>query len=129
SSFDTVLAVYTGSTLAGLVPVASNDDTEGHLTSSLVSFNASAGTSYQIAVDGFGGSSGDISLSVSFIGPQQPPPNDGFENRAALTGATVSLQTVNIGATKQAGEPNHAANSGGSSIWYTWTAPFNGKAN
>src|SRR5262249_13619317 len=29
----------------------------------------------------------------------------------------------NANATKQAGEPNHAGNTGGASAWYNWTAP------
>jgi len=30
--------------------------------------------------------------------------------------------------TKRAGEPNHAGNSGGQSVWYTWSAPADGLA-
>ena len=62
SDFDTVLAVYTGSSLAELAVVASDDDSGGFLTSKVV-FNASAGTDYQIVVDGINGSSGNIVLS------------------------------------------------------------------
>ncbi|HUR57876.1 MAG TPA: immunoglobulin domain-containing protein, partial [Opitutaceae bacterium] len=51
SSFDTVLAVYTGTTLTGLVQVAADDDGGGGIASS-VTFTAAAGTAYQIAIDG-----------------------------------------------------------------------------
>lgn len=54
SSFDTVLAVYTGSALNKLALVASNDDVElvtGTYTS-LLTFDAVAGSTYWIAVDG-----------------------------------------------------------------------------
>jgi subtilisin family serine protease len=54
SSFDTVLAVYTGSALNNLALVASNDDIElltGTYTS-LLNFDAVAGITYWIAVDG-----------------------------------------------------------------------------
>jgi len=55
SSFDTVLAVYTGSALTGLTPIASNDDAVGFpVTQSRVQFQAVAGTSYQVVVNGFG---------------------------------------------------------------------------
>lgn len=63
SSFDTILGVYTGSTLPTLGLVANNDDYNG--STSRVSFFAVAGTIYQIAVDGFAGASGSVALSVS----------------------------------------------------------------
>jgi Ca2+-binding RTX toxin-like protein len=33
---------------------------------------------------------------------------------------------TNVAATKETGEPNHAGNAGGHSVWYTWTAPGDG---
>jgi hypothetical protein len=53
SSFDTVLGVYTGSSLGALTPVADNDDCEVDAPSSRVVFDARAGTTYRIAVDGY----------------------------------------------------------------------------
>ncbi|MCK6370506.1 MAG: hypothetical protein L6Q83_04110 [Gammaproteobacteria bacterium] len=64
SSFDTVLAVYTGSAAGGLSEVAADDD-HVDLTSQVV-FGASAGTDYGIAVDGFGESQGHVELAVTF---------------------------------------------------------------
>src|SRR5262249_3083016 len=32
----------------------------------------------------------------------------------------------NVGATKEPGEPDHASNAGGKSVWWTWTAPASG---
>jgi hypothetical protein len=64
STFDTLLAVYSGSTLGGLIPVDVDEDGGGFYTSGTL-FNASAGTSYQIAVDGYGGASGYFVLSWS----------------------------------------------------------------
>jgi len=55
SDFDTLLAVYTNDVVSDPHVVAADDDRGGFLTS-LVSFNAAAGTEYQIAVDGFFGS-------------------------------------------------------------------------
>lgn len=62
SSFDTVLAVYTGSAIASLATVAANDDGGGSGTSAL-SFTAVAGTTYMLAVDGKAGARGTASLS------------------------------------------------------------------
>jgi len=54
SAFDTVLAVYTGSAVNGLTEVVSNDDILlGDVWQSRVSFNATQGQVYRIAVDGF----------------------------------------------------------------------------
>jgi hypothetical protein len=62
SSFDTLLAVYTGNNVSNLTEVAISDDKGGFLTSKL-RFNARNNTTYRIAVDGFGGASGDVVLN------------------------------------------------------------------
>jgi len=63
SDFDTLLAVYISPTNpSNLVSVASDDD-GGGFSASRLSFNASAGTQYQIAVDGAYGATGRIVLN------------------------------------------------------------------
>ncbi len=52
--------------------------------------------------------------------------NDNFANAQVLSGPGGTATGSNTSATKQAGEPNHAGNSGGASVWYTWTAPSGG---
>jgi hypothetical protein len=54
--------------------------------------------------------------------------NDNFANAQAISGSTGTTTGSNVGATKESGEPNHAGNAGGASIWYNWTAPLNGNA-
>lgn len=61
SLYDTTLAVYTGSTLASLTQVGNNDDFNG--TRSQVTFFATAGVTYRIAVDGFAQATGNTLLS------------------------------------------------------------------
>jgi hypothetical protein len=66
STFDTVLAVYQGTGLSSLRPVATNDDidpTAGLLTSALV-FQSGAGGTYQIVVDGYDGACGEVVLTL-----------------------------------------------------------------
>jgi hypothetical protein len=65
TNYDTVLAVYTGSAVNALgTAVARNDDVDpGVVTSSTVTFNATAGTVYKIAVDGWGGETGNFALN------------------------------------------------------------------
>jgi hypothetical protein len=62
SSFDTLLGIYTGTSLTNLVGVAADDDRAGYFTSQAV-FNTMTGTNYQIAVDGRASASGDIVLN------------------------------------------------------------------
>ncbi|AOW99661.1 hypothetical protein BJP34_09500 [Moorena producens PAL-8-15-08-1] len=64
SNYDTTLAVYTGSAVDSLTPIASNDDTFG--VQSQVIFTVTAGTNYQIAVDSFFGNTGLIDLNINF---------------------------------------------------------------
>jgi uncharacterized protein (TIGR03437 family) len=66
SNYDTMLGVYTGTAVNGLTLIQRNDDvTLGVVITSSVTFNATAGTVYKIAVDGFGGARGLITLNWS----------------------------------------------------------------
>lgn len=66
TTFDTTLAVYTGSQIDDLTRVA-NDD-QGCSDQSVVQFTAFAGVTYSIQVDGYAGSTGSFTLSWSFLG-------------------------------------------------------------
>lgn len=66
SSFDTLLAVYTGS----MSLVAANDDSRPGVTHSELSFFAASGTTYFIAIDGKDGATGPYVLT----GGLAPPP-------------------------------------------------------
>src|SRR5664280_641951 len=54
---------------------------------------------------------------------QAQPANDMFANRIVITGTNVVVTGSNVGATRETGEPYHAGNTGGASIWWSWTAP------
>jgi len=62
STFDTVMAVYKGSSVSNLTTVVGNDNENTSATHSKVTFTAQAGTTYYVAVDGFIGSSGNIQI-------------------------------------------------------------------
>jgi hypothetical protein len=127
SSINTLLAVYTGSTVNNLTLVDSNDDIGGVYNNlrSRVIFNPVGGTIYRIAVDGYNGAVGNVSLNLK----QSPPPaNDPFANAQAIAGGAGTVTGDNLLATKEAGEPNHTGNAGGHSIWYRWSAPVSGSA-
>jgi hypothetical protein len=66
SGFDTLLAVYTNSSLlsSNLAVAANDDDAQGGgLQTSRLWFYAAQGTNYYIAVDGFGGEVGNLNLN------------------------------------------------------------------
>jgi len=116
STFDTVLAIYRGSTLNNLTSVAANDDTVPSVRWSSVSLRVTNGMPQFIAVDGFGGAAGGLALNIN------PAGNDRFTNCLVIANRSGSATGVNIGATTEPGEPAHGAHS----LWYCWTAPTNG---
>ena len=125
SSFDTLLGVYTGSAVNQLTTIASNDDVSKQDVTSKVTFTPVPGTTYQVAVDGYNGATGSVTLHWN---QTVPPANDLFANAQVVTGSTGTTTGSNVGATKESGEPNHAGNAGGASIWYRWAAPSTGTA-
>ena len=121
-------------------------------------FAATAGDNYVIGADGNGfyvpppppgeahipSGEGLIKLSIEAT---PPPPNDAFADAIRLGGGFHQVghnpfeeptdeeffaeQTpgYNWGATKQAGEADHAGDPGGASVWYAWTPPASGEAS
>lgn len=78
SNYDTVLGVYTGTAVNSLTTIAQNDDVDpGVVQSSTVTFGATAGTIYRIAVDGWdsgdGGDAGLITLNWTQSNCTNPP--------------------------------------------------------
>jgi len=221
SSFDPVLAVYTGSTVTNLQPVAASTNDAVNGLKAHVNFDARAGVTYRIAVAGYDTNGvGNIRLRVApgrlpdtngpvttIISPAseslfttnavtltgtakdprlddtgvrqvflqvntgQPvavagttnwfgqlllppgtntvrafaqdiagnvgpadiivvrfinPTNDNFGDAIELTGLAGVVTAVNERATREPGEPLHAGNEGGHSIWYQLRAPVNG---
>ncbi len=119
SSFSTLLAIYTGSQVNGLTLVASAAFNQVALV------RATAGTTYRIAVDGSNGGSGGFTLTWSLR--TDGPANDDFVNAQALAGTSGSVAGTTDLATVEPGEPIHAGISGHHSIWFTWTAPQDGR--
>ena len=221
STIDTALAVYTGNTLATLIPVAAVNDV-GSKKQAYLNFNAQAGQTYRIAVASVGASSigyfqlrvnpggqhdatvpqvwvnaplsgttvttnlisiagtaldpapnvtgvrsvlvrlngstpqmatgttswtASVSLQPGFnviavtavdaAGNTSPPVttqvnylvmpvNDIFANALALTGTAGDSSVSTTNATKEVGEPNHAGNEGGKSVWWTFQPSVDG---
>ena len=120
SSFDTVLAVYVGTTLPTLNAVAQADD-ECDAQSALT-IAVAAGESYLIAVDGYDGETGSIVLRWSRL---SPPPNDAFASAAVLEGTSGEREGTVAGASREPGEPSDVGRLTGS-VWFVWTPPSDG---
>ncbi|MBI5766349.1 MAG: PQQ-binding-like beta-propeller repeat protein [Verrucomicrobia bacterium] len=128
SSYDTLLAIYTAlpgapalSLSNGLTPVASNDN-DGPATTSRIDFTAQAGVTYLIAVDGKNGATGLTLLNLGSV-----PANDAFATPVALTGSSDLVLATNANCTRETGEPRILTFTGGTSLWYRWTAPRSGR--
>jgi len=118
SNFDTFLTATTGPTVDSTTTIAANDDTGGF--QSQVAFAVVPGTTYQFAVDGFGGATGDITFNLNFA-----PQNDDFADRTDIGSSfNISLTGNNAGYTGEAGE--FAQSAAINSSWFTWTAPVSG---
>ncbi|MDD5356571.1 MAG: PKD domain-containing protein [Candidatus Pacebacteria bacterium] len=111
SNFDTLLGVYTGTAVNALTLVASNDD-NGTSPRSRVVFNATAGTTYHIAVDGYGGSWGNIALSVS--GPSATV------NTAPTVATSASVSPSPVTGTTATLSALGTDDGGESALTYTW---------
>jgi hypothetical protein len=149
SSIATVLAFYVGSEVDKLSEQQSQANFGGPECSPIRNGITSlflTGGKVQVMVDGNNFfvppapppvTEGPLTLKIE---KTPPAPNDDFEDAAVLTGKTSEEPDgtrfyfgdqfgYNYNATKQTGEPNHAGDSGGSSVWYTWTAPESGVAH
>lgn len=92
SDFDTILALYTGSSVGALTRLAFDDDSGAGLTSRITP-TVTAGTTYYIAVDTYGAVAGNIVLSVR--------PGTTVETFTPATGApgtTVTLSGAGLSA-------------------------------
>jgi len=123
SNFDTVMSIYTGTTVTGLSFIAGDDDSDGPGSFSSASFAATAGTTYHIVVDGFNGEGGNISLALS---PSAASNTNTLANAQVISGALGVATTYSNSATAEVSEPNHAGQSAVRSIWFDWTAPSSG---
>jgi outer membrane protein assembly factor BamB len=118
SGLDTVLALYTGTTLATLRRIAANDDASATVNTSLLTVDVTPGTTYTIAVTGKSGATGLVTFRLGVI-----PANDAFAAARLLTGPAAVATGNNANATRETGEPLVIARARGLTAWYQWVAP------
>jgi hypothetical protein len=70
-----------------------------------------------------------VVAAATLTGPASAvaPENDAFDAAIELTGRSDAASGTNKDATKELGEPNHAGEIGGASVWFRWTAPADGQ--
>lgn len=126
SSIDTLLGVFrqdgtsTPWVMSDLTRIAANDDANpGTSTSSIANLEVKAGKIYRIAVDGFDGAQGLVTLTTTWT-QSAFPDNDDFADAAPMTGAYSFTGSTNT-ATVQPDEPQHlATGTSGHSVWYSY---------
>ena len=115
--------VFTGTNVQSLEKVAPSQFGSG----SYFYFAAQAGVQYVIQVNGPAhvngpdGRYGAYKLLLEYV---PPPANDHFENRIPFTN---SIGGTLEGATHQPGEPTIQGETNSGSVWFTWTAPEDGR--
>lgn len=90
--------------------------------SSLVTLQPGTNRVTAVAVDIAGNRSVPAEIFLRYMDPI----NDDFSAALELPGVTGRVSTINGRATKESGEPAHAGDEGGRSVWYTWRAPVDG---
>jgi hypothetical protein len=125
-SFETVVAVYRGTSLAALTEVGTYRSGAQCPNFADFSFRADGGAEYRIAVVASGVGSGGFNLTLDNV--SEVPPNDDFANRAGMKdlGGNAFAFGTTEGAGREVGEPAHGGSSTGASVWYAWTAQRSG---
>lgn len=133
SSFDTVLAVYVGTALSNLLPVAQNNDVQTGFTWSSVTFPTKSGVTYSFAVDGSPNGvttgQGSVVVNLAFTSGSQPGAEIGTDSFAARPTLPSALQAIGTCDTRLAtielDEPDGIGFKN-QTVWWRWVAPSNG---
>jgi hypothetical protein len=126
ASFDSQIAVYTGS-CGSFTCVVGNDDASGCALTSEVMFNSLLGTTYFIVIEGYGIASGTFDLEITCSAPCVPvPSNDLCSGASPLTvygSAALCTPTLgtNLCATQNLINPPCFMFGNVYDIWYTFT--------
>ena len=126
SSFDTILAVYQGTSLTNLTLVAANDD-DAESRTSRVSFEAYPQETFYIAVDGYEYQNGSVSLNLDQEEAARPAPyNDDISNAEEILAVGESAYGNNLAATGKSDEAIHPLSAYPlASVWWKWTPQNN----
>jgi type VII secretion-associated serine protease mycosin len=122
SSFDTVLAAYSGSSVRGLTQLASNDDSNSR--TSAIRFDATAGVTYSIAVDGYNRETGSIVLGWTSAAADTTDPTVSFTSPDAGAFVRGATAVVSVAAADNVGVARVEFLVGGTVVGTDTTAPY-----
>lgn len=120
SPYDTVLGVYTG-TEGSLTQIVCNDDVGIGDTTSLVTFNAAANTTYYIVVAKYN-TAATVTTNL-FLNISQLISNDLFANAEVVSGLPASYNQEVNGSTTSGDDPTTCTAAVSNTVWYQYTAP------
>lgn len=126
ADFDTVLGLYTGSTIGTATRITCNDDqwVSGNvIDSSGITFLAKAGVTYRFQVGGFDAESGDQADLPFHLRSVTTENNDAFANAQTFTSLPYSDPFTLRRATRQSTEPTCRPGMV-NSVWYRFTPSF-----
>lgn len=113
STFDTVLAVYTGNSLTALTPVGSNDDAypgaPGGFSELFQAVHSN--TTYRVAVDGYGGVGGAMFLSYDFAPGPLFLVSTAVSGQGTVTPSSTYVQSNGVVSLSATAGPNFAFDS------------------
>jgi len=127
SSIDTLISLYTGTSVTGLTDVIGNDDISTTVKQSRISrFAVQPGEIYMLAVDGKNRARGSIRLNFNL---EAGALYDNFSDAKPVNANSWSDSRSNATYSSESGEPSHAGVGPASkSVWYLWTPQVTGTA-
>ncbi|HMJ04994.1 MAG TPA: FG-GAP-like repeat-containing protein [Chthoniobacterales bacterium] len=117
---------YNGAQQSNLLDMTTpgNDEVDAALAIGTTFTDAAAHVSIRPVAEGGTSPNQYLDVQVTVLGN-----NDNFANAQPLDGRRGNTGGDNTNATKEPGEPDHAGNGGGRSVWYRWIAPASGGAS
>ena len=125
SSFDTILAAYSGPNPGSLTQVGCDDDSrlpEPEYLHSSIAFHVAAGTRYWVQAGGYSFTSGTLKIKIQTV---TPPANDDFANAITVADGYSATGIDSSKATVEPGEPSGCtggADVNGATFWYAFHA-------
>jgi len=127
SSIDTLMSLYTGTSVTGLTDVIGNDDISRPIVQSRINRLAvQPGDIYMLAIDGKNRARGSVLLNFAL---EAGALYDKFADAKPVNANSWSDSRSNASYSSESGEPAHAGVGAASkSVWYLWTPQVTGTA-
>lgn len=120
-------AHYSDNTVEKVMPTWSIYNDDGYATiddSGVLTVDVTPISRWVTVVAEFGGKTDQLTVTV-----EASPENDDFDNAIVIAGLSGSIEGSNVGASLEDGEPLSDSFAVQRTVWYKWTASYDGKAN